>query len=43
MANVDDVLGEIFLEEREPTEQELKVNEFEQFVVVLKYSLCVQQ
>ena len=27
VANVDDILAEIFLEEREPTEEELKVNE----------------
>ena len=28
VANVDDILAEIFLEEREPTEEELKVNEW---------------
>ena len=34
VANVDDILGEIFLEEREPTEQELKVNQFTYFCFV---------
>ena len=34
VANVDDILGEIFLEEREPTEQELKVNQITYFCFV---------